>query len=342
MEASSKAEHHDTQRFDSKARAIGAIVGALVADAACMGLHWIYDHNKLQELVGEEGRPEFHEPPACPFYSYEPGRNTPYGEQTLKLLEIVAEGGAFDVAEAVEKHRLYFDPEAGSYTGRLDHSMKGFLANVKAGKKYPECGSDDEQANGMARICSIVARYAGQEELLDRVDEAIRMTQNTDKAVAMGMAAARALEYVILGSSPKDAIQATLSDLRSPTRKHAKEADVEVLQKMEEALQLAKSGVGHYEAVAKIGLSCAFPYSLQNGVHIMSLEEPKSYQDAVRDSILAAGDSASRLLWIGACLGAHYGVDAIPAEWKAATNEYARVLALAQKVVEAAPYRCEE
>lgn len=50
-------------------RAKGAIAGALVADAATMGLHWIYDQAKIKALVDKrEGKPEFYEPPSCPFY----------------------------------------------------------------------------------------------------------------------------------------------------------------------------------------------------------------------------------------------------------------------------------
>jgi hypothetical protein len=52
-------------------RAKGAIAGALVADAATMGLHWIYDQAKIQSLLADKGRaasPEFFEPPSCPFY----------------------------------------------------------------------------------------------------------------------------------------------------------------------------------------------------------------------------------------------------------------------------------
>jgi hypothetical protein len=52
-------------------RAKGAIAGALVADAATMGLHWIYDMAKIQTLLADKGKqaqPEFYEPPSCPFY----------------------------------------------------------------------------------------------------------------------------------------------------------------------------------------------------------------------------------------------------------------------------------
>lgn len=46
-----------------------AIIGALTADAATMPLHWIYDHAKLEALLGDKkSTPEFFDPPSCPFY----------------------------------------------------------------------------------------------------------------------------------------------------------------------------------------------------------------------------------------------------------------------------------
>jgi hypothetical protein len=47
---------------------LGAFVlGAFVADAATMPLHWIYDVAQIKQLVGD-GAPTFFHPPSCPFY----------------------------------------------------------------------------------------------------------------------------------------------------------------------------------------------------------------------------------------------------------------------------------
>lgn len=75
-------------------RALGAVLGAVVADAAAMGVHWVYDPKELDRLFDlrksvlagkQEGKGEvgldFFEPPQSPFFSYESGRASPYGEQ---------------------------------------------------------------------------------------------------------------------------------------------------------------------------------------------------------------------------------------------------------------------
>lgn len=315
-----------TTSRDISNRKIGAIVGSLVADAASMPLHWIYDRDKIKALVADRpDRPEFFDPPSCPFYTYEQGRNSPYGEQALHLLQVVAESDKLDPVEYAEKANAYF---SGPYTGRLDHSTKGFLANVKEGKTWPTCGADDDQANSIAKMVSVVALYAGKPELLARVEDATRVTQNTDKAVAMALAGARILERLILGATAHDAIAATVKDLRDEARVQPTPVDGVVADKIEEALRLVDQP--HFDAVKTIGLSCAFPFALQNGVHILS--QTTSYESAVRQTILAGGDNCSRVLFIGACLGALNGLDGVPSAWLAQTNEGATVHRLAQKL----------
>ena len=67
---------------DVKSRAKAAVVGSLVADAASMPLHWMYDHSELDSKLlqmGKEEAPEFYNPPYDKFYSYELGHLSPYG-----------------------------------------------------------------------------------------------------------------------------------------------------------------------------------------------------------------------------------------------------------------------
>lgn len=50
-------------------RAKNAVIGSFAADAAAMPLHWIYDHSKINAILGEHiTAPEFFGKPSCPFY----------------------------------------------------------------------------------------------------------------------------------------------------------------------------------------------------------------------------------------------------------------------------------
>ena len=55
-----------------------------------------------------------------------------------------------------------------------------------------ETGSDDDiQIDAVTRIAPVVALYAGRRDMLIKVEEMIRVTQNNDIPVAFALAAAR-------------------------------------------------------------------------------------------------------------------------------------------------------
>lgn len=50
---------------------------------------------------------------------------------------------------------------------------------------------DDCQIDGIAKLAPVVAFYAGKPEMLEKVEDAVRVTQNNDACVAETLAAAR-------------------------------------------------------------------------------------------------------------------------------------------------------
>ena len=106
-------------------KAYKVLLGATVADAACMPTHWVYDHAKLYKdiLKGNKSSPEFHVPPANAFYSseqfpghYSTGQPSPYGEQSMMLINYMAANGGRVDAEGFARALLSW---AKGYTGRL-------------------------------------------------------------------------------------------------------------------------------------------------------------------------------------------------------------------------------
>jgi ADP-ribosylglycohydrolase len=196
-------------------RAVAAVVGAACADAASMGLHWVYDMEKMRALTGgREASAAFHEPPADAFYTYPSGMPSPHGQQTAALLHSLVETRGFSAAAYAARNFEAFGIDFEAQGGYLDASTRGFLREVRNGAAWPGAtGVDDWQANCIARLPPIVAAFAGDAMLLPRVEEALRVTQNSDVAVAWGTAAARVLEGVILGATPVQAVHATMAAL---------------------------------------------------------------------------------------------------------------------------------
>lgn len=63
---------------------------------------------------------------------------------------------------------------------------------ILSGKRsVPECGSDNAQADAIAKMIPVVyvGLYVGRMDLLDRVETAVRLTQNSNRAIEYAKAA---------------------------------------------------------------------------------------------------------------------------------------------------------
>ena len=65
-----------------------------------------------------------------------------------------------------------------------------------------------------------------------------------------------------------------------------------------------------------------------------ALLDAKDYKSPVREAILAGGCNCSRVSFIGACLGARFGLESIPVDWIKKTFSAAHVLELAIQLVQ--------
>ena len=132
------------------------IRGAFVADAASMGVHWIYNPKDVLKTVTSKEQPEFRDPPAPKFYSstefpnhYMSGMLSPFGEQMLFVTQYVANAvrDKEDITGPAMSSAMYH--WATTFGGRPDHATIAFVENMKAKKMYPDCGADDDQC----KIC---------------------------------------------------------------------------------------------------------------------------------------------------------------------------------------------
>lgn len=66
-------------------RAVAAVIGASVADAATRPLHWLYDRTKLESII-EDNDPAFWPNNLSPFYSIPTGKRSCYNDMSYCLL----------------------------------------------------------------------------------------------------------------------------------------------------------------------------------------------------------------------------------------------------------------
>ncbi|CAE8595463.1 unnamed protein product [Polarella glacialis] len=130
--------------------------------------------------------------------------------------------------KVIEEQRKWTMPLPGPWR---HGSIKGFLKNyVNQGKRFPDCGSDDAQVDGCCKVAPLVALLAGRSEMLQTVDQAVRVTQNTDAAAGYACGFARLLEKLVLGSAGSlvEALPLVGKELLDPARAFQSPMDAEV------------------------------------------------------------------------------------------------------------------
>lgn len=361
-------------------RALGAVLGAVVADAAAMGVHWVYDPKELDRLYGvkqsmlsaeaeaeaeaEEVGLDFFQPPQSPFFSYESGRASPYGEQTLALLASLVDRQGLHPLRYAEALARQFGT---GWDGYRDASLKGFLRHYYRGRRPPRTGAHDWQANCFTRLGPVVAAYhaGGEEEglalLLTAVERATRVTQNTDRAVAWARAGAAVLARVVGGFPVDDAVAGVVSELTDAATVlggdvRFKELNAEIAGCVRRVHEMAHEGQSVHATVAALGRNCHLPNSFQTPLHAALLyslpakggaaeavgamtaaERQRVYQSAVRAALREGGCCASRATYVGACLGAWLAgsgeLDFLPPEWVVKVTGFERTRELAEALV---------
>ena len=337
-----------------KERVFAAIRGAIIADAASMSTHWIYDPNEMMKTVTSIEAPEFREPPAPKYYSsedypghYGSGMLSPYGEQLLFVTEYVASTMTEEFTGESMSHAML--DWAERFGGRPDEATKTFAKNMKKeddSGKWPNCGADDDQAHIYMKIVPLVCRFAGSSELVDKVTQAIKVHQNNPKAIAFGIVSARILEAVLLGAPLAEALATVESNLEKDLESSSFRKDVvdafargkkggheitksnsDILLEVSHEVMKGKEDSPFYDLS---GRSCALPGSFIGPIALFyksTLVNNKkesatdAFISAVRENILASGDTCSRGVFVGAVMAAAgtpadaTGHGIIPSEW---------------------------
>ncbi len=287
------------------------LLGALVADAASLGVHWIYDPERITEIAARQGGLSSFTPVdaanfenAKGYFAHGLRRNgmlTQYGEVLrLTIQSMNANDGYFDVAAFQNVFAAHFGP-GGTYMGYIDRPTRAALDNIAA--EQSPSGIDDDQNPAVARVPAIFARYHGKENLSEMMITAMEVTNVNDVAAAYNIAFADVLSRVAQNVPLSEALRAT-----------ADAADDIIKPELLGALSTSDSNTTDYAGL--MGRACHLPTAGPIMFHI--LKHSEGYCDAIERNNLAGGDSAGRSILIGAVMGCVHGVatsTGIPLSW---------------------------
>lgn len=292
-------------RLVRRDRAEAALLGALVADAAALGLHWLYDPARIASL---EGPLIFREPDATDFqgaagvfvhHGKRAGDLSQYGAALRTAMQAIADrDGQFEAAAAQDRFADAFGA-GGWWRGYIDHATRGTLTNLAADRRAPS-GVEDDQIPGFARLPALLCRPGGAGDAV-QLAAAVAITNTGDEARDWALAGARILAAALIGASPAEAVAAGETG--------APEAVAQGLARARAA------GADPVAFAGEVGRACPMSMAVPVAAHI--LLHARSFAEAVEMNIRAGGDSCGRAILLGAAEGAIHGLGGagVPAPW---------------------------
>lgn len=282
-----------------------ALKGALIADASALGVHWIYDVDRIAKVAkANAGSASF---VAVDEKNYEntkgyfahgkrhEGANTQYGEVLrTAIAAMAANSGKFDVSDYQQRFANHFGP-GGTYIGYIDRATRGTLRNIEDENLEPS-GTDDVQLPAIAALPVIIALDAKNTLAASRVTNDNKIAQNGAKIFE------KLLTLVLNGTELNEALEAS------------KSVDADFEELITPALETENTDSVAYGE--ETGRACNLVMAIPLCFHI--LKNTSSYQEAVEANNLAGGDNAGRAILIGAVAGAYYGPSSdkdIPEDW---------------------------
>ncbi len=300
--------------MDSQAGAM--VVASFAADALALGVHWIYDTDRVAREFGpvksylKPGPDSYH--PSKPL-----GGFTHYGDQMLVLLESLAEKGGFDLHDFAKRWKDLFT----DYDGYYDKATKATLENLMQGRGPEASGSSSTDLAGGSRVAPLVYVYRNDlDGLVAAVKAQTVMTHNNPLVVSCAEFLARTAWKVLQGLTPTEAMQDVV---REPF------AQKELVAFVDQGMASVKEDT--VTAVKRFGQVCGADGAFPSTVHLV-LKYEKDLREGMIQNVLAGGDSSGRGMAVGMIVGAHLIEEALPQEWKDGLKAYGRITELLSRL----------
>jgi ADP-ribosylglycohydrolase len=294
-------------------RALGALVGVAVGDALGMPAQTL----DRAEILHHYGRIEgfvapFDDHPVS--HGLGPAQVTDDTEQTLLLARmLIAHPGRFD--DALWAKALIgweADVRARGLRDLLGPSSKAALQALMSGVPVSETGRGGTTNGAAMRIVPVgIAVPPGDlPHLVDRVEEAARVTHNTGEAIAAAAAVAAVISQGLAGASFAQAVAGALAAARIGNSRGAPVGEGDMAGRI--ALALRVAGAGDEEQLAReIGTSVASRASVAAAFGVVRLARGDPWAAAVIAANI--GDDTDTIGAIATAMaGACSGLSAFP------------------------------
>ena len=291
---------------ERKAAITAALAGGWVADAASLGLHWLYNSERILEVGGQS--PEFL-PPRAEYYTKgfgyfahegkQVGDVSHYGAATGVLTDsLLATNGNLDIRDYQRRFRSFFG-SGGQWRGFIDNPTRITLENFNAIERkaveeaqsgMPDDLSDKQKRILVQKVMPYTRRLSGS-ALAQPVREAISLTYKEKAIQEAGVHLAETIDRNLSKLPPLVAAHRGSTNLLDVV-----EAAVRVTNHNDEAVAWAKCA-----AVLLDGLFRGEPLAEAMNSAIAEAPDQASLKRALESSELkgvAAGDTFGRTCYL--------------------------------------------
>lgn len=201
---------------------VAALAGGWVADAASLGMHWLYNSERIAEVGGDS--PEFL-PPRAEYYTKgfgyfahegkQVGDVSHYGAATGVLTDsLLANNGNLDIRDYQRRFRSFFGP-GGHWQGFIDNPTRITLENFNAIERnaveqaqssMPAALTEKQKRILVQKVMPYTRRLSG-DQLAQPVREAINLTYRETEVQEAGVHLAETIDHQMVRESGADDTQ---------------------------------------------------------------------------------------------------------------------------------------
>lgn len=265
----------------------------LAVDSFCLGLHWIYDKDELDNLDIDWDNLN------APKSSYHKGKSkgdfTHYGDQIIILNNFLKDKDSFNVQE----YTKYWRNEMNDFKGYMDGSTKDTIANIDNNMSMP-CGSSSGDMSIVGRIIPLLKVSKTEKEFIQNVKIFAQATHNNIEVIE----AINFFAMLLLEVLKENDIEKSILELQKISSKNIQDyINIGIKSKNEDTISF----------IRKIGSSCPSKFAFPSIIHLLLQE--KQANDIFITNAKAGGDSSARAMVVAFLLVARDGGGIIPKQW---------------------------
>lgn len=248
----------------------------LVADAHCLGTHWIYEEKDLkQDNINwhelSNARAVWHK-------GKQAGAFTHYGDQLYFLYKFLEDKNSFDL----EEYMSYWLKKMSVYNGYIDGATKDTIKNLEDKKNIP-CGSSSHDLSVASRIWPLLKVSKDKEEFLKNVTSLVKATHDNASVLEASLFFANLLLEVLETKDIKSAILSLKDKYSSVVQNYVQEA-------------IDRENDDTFTSLSSFGTSCSVEGGFRGVIYI--LNKYNNLEEALVNNAKAGGDNSSRAMII--------------------------------------------